>query len=98
MQNAHESSLGQRPKENVRRGVGVRTRGESLAQPYFAECRALIARDANSLCVESALDGGGNVRRRSANGFRLVTTLAEGAQDRTELNRQDQSEYAVQFH
>ena len=44
---------------------------ESLAQPYFAEDRALIAGDAHSLSIERALDGGGNIRRRGADGFAL---------------------------
>src|SRR5271157_264784 len=78
VQNAQKSSHGQSSKEDVRRGVGVGAGGERLAQPYLADGRALIARDANSLRIKSGQDGGGDIRGRSANGFRLVTTLGEG--------------------
>ena len=78
--------------------LGFALVGRVLRSHTSQSVAPLIAGDAHPLGIESALDGGGNIRRRSANGFRLVTTLAEGAQHRTELNRQDQSEYAVQFH
>src|ERR1700722_8577745 len=98
VQNTHESSHGQRPVKDIRRSIGAWIGGESLTEPDFAKRRPLVARHAHSLGIESALNGGRNIRWSRANSFSFVIGLAEGSHDRAKLNRQNQSQNPVRFH